>query len=234
MAAVRPVDAQGAEPATGAPRLPRREELDRCRVRWIKRAGPTKADLSVVDVGHGPVVVKDFGGKAAWVRPLGRLQIARECRAYRLLGPVAGLPRLLGRIDPHALALELLDARELVFMADRADRGLARHAELQSIVEAMHARGLYHLDLRGIDNVMLGADGRIYVLDLAGAVHVRPGGLAARLIGPWLSMTDRAALLKWKTILQAGELTEEEQDFLRRYRRWRALWIFNRKGRRRD
>lgn len=222
------------ESRTDAVRVPRRDEIERCRVRWLKRAGPTKADLSIVDAGHGPVVVKDFGAKAAWVRPLGRLQIARECRAYRRLGPLAGLPRLLGRIDAHALALELLDAQELVFMPDRAENGPARHAELRAIVEAMHAKGLYHLDLRGIDNVMLGADGRVYVLDLAGAVGVRPGGLAERVIGRWLAMTDRAALLKWKTILRAGELTAEEQEFLRRYRRWRALWIFNRKGRRRD
>ena len=33
--------------------------------------------------------------------------------------------------------------------------------------------------------------------------------------------------------LLAGEFTDEEQAFLRRYRFWRSLWIFNPKRRRR-
>jgi hypothetical protein len=41
---------------------------------------------------------------------------------------------------------------------------------------------------------------------------------------------DRSALLKWKEILDAGSWTDEEAEFVRRHRRWRRLWIFNRKG----
>ena len=59
------------------------------------------------------------------------------------------------------------------------------------------------------------------------------GGGAGGLFWGWLEMTDRAALLKWKTILEIGEFTDEEQAFLRRYRFWRSLWIFNPKRRRR-
>ena len=213
--------------------MPRREELDAARVRWLKRGGPTKADLSVVDLGQGPMVVKDFGNKAAWVRLIGRIQVARECRAYRWLGPMPGLPRLHGRIDAHALALEKIDAQELVFMPDRSRNGAARHAQLTEIVERMHRTGLFHLDLRGLENVMIGPDEQVFVLDLAGAFWVRPGGWAEWLFSSWFEMTDRAALLKWKKILEAGEFTDEERAFLGRYRFWRSLWIFNPKGRRR-
>jgi hypothetical protein len=215
-------------------RVPRREELDGARVDWLKQGGPTKADLSIVDLGQGPMVVKDFANKVPWVRLIGRFQISRECKAYRLLGPMPGLPRLWGRIDAHALAMEKIEARELVFLPDRATDGAARHEQLVGIVERMHRAGLYHLDLRGIDNVMLTDDGRVFVLDLAGSFWVRPGGWADRLLGGWLEMTDRAALLKWKTILEAGEPTDEEREFLHRYRFWRSLWIFNPKRRRRD
>ena len=228
---MRQVTSSGS--AIETPRLPRRDELDAARVRWLKRGGPTKADLSIVDIGQGPMVVKDFGNKAAWVRLIGRIQIARECRAYRWLGPMPGVPRLWGRIDAHALALEKIEAQELVFMPDRTRNGADRHAQLTEIVERMHRTGLFHLDLRGIDNVMLGPDGQVFVLDLAGALWVRPGGWAERVFSGWLEMTDRAALLKWKTILVACELNDEEQAFLRRYRFWRSLWIFNPKPRRR-
>ena len=190
-------------------RLPRREEFDAARVHWLKRGGPTKADLSIIDLGQGPMVVKDFGNKAAWVRLIGRVQISRECRAYRWVGPIPGLPRLLGRIDAHALALEKIEGQELVFMPDRWDDGVAKHEQLTEIVERLHRTGLFHLDLRGIENVMLGPDGRVFVLDLAAAIWVRPKGRCARLFSSWLEMTDRAALLKWKIILNAGRLTDE-------------------------
>ena len=75
----------------------------------------------------------------------------------------------------------------------------------------------------------LGVDDRVYVLDLASAVWFRPGGWAWRRFFRWLRKPDVAALLKWKRVLGAGDYTEEEQSFLRRYGFWRSLWIFNRK-----
>ena len=66
---------------------------------------------------------------------------------------------------------------------------------------------------------------------LASAVWLRPGGLAHRLLFRWMTQVDRSALLKWKGLLQAGPYTPDEQSFLRRYRFFRSLWIFNRKRR---
>ena len=92
-------------------------------------------------------------------------------------------------------------------------------------------RGVAHLDLRGQDNVLLDSDGRVRVIDLAAAVCLRPGSLRHRLFFGWFSFADRAALLKWKRLLDAGPYTPEEERFLERHRFWRSLWIFNRKRR---
>jgi len=211
-------------------KLPRREDLEGVAVCWLKRAGPTKADLLLVDLGEGPLVVKDFARKAAWVRLIGRLQIARECGAYRWLGPRPFLPHLVGRIDAHALALAQVDGVQLAFHAERRQQGAELHARLGRAVEALHAAGLVHLDLRGRENVLLGAAGEVYLVDLASAMWFRPGGLAWRLVGRPLALADRAALLKWKRILGAGPLTEAEARFAGRFRRLRVLWPFNRKG----
>ena len=81
------------------PALPTRGQLDAHEVGVIKAGGPTKADLRLIDLGQGPLVVKDFARKARWVRWIGRVQISRECRAYDWLGPISGLARLVGRID---------------------------------------------------------------------------------------------------------------------------------------
>lgn len=215
-----------------AQRPPTRQELRGLASRVLKAGGPTKADLLWVELGHGPVVIKDFAGKSRWVRWLGRVQIARESRAYSWLGPLPGLPRFLGRVDAHALALERIDGVQLIRAPQRSANGQQLLARLQGVMEGLHAAGLAHLDLRGRENVMLGANGEIYVLDLAGAVWLRPGSLAHRLFFRWLKLTDHAALLKWKGLLSAGPYTEQEEAFLNRYRFWRSLWLFNRKHRR--
>jgi hypothetical protein len=219
----------GHNPPRDELRPPRREEIERAETRWVKRGGPTKADLKIVDVGQGPLVVKDFRAKAAWVRWIGRLQIARECRAYRWLEGLAGIPRFAGRVDAHALAIEWIRGELLAFLPERRHEGAVTHGKLREVVEGMHRRGLVHLDLRGKDNVVLTPDGRVVVLDLAAAVRLRPGGWPHRLLFRWLATTDEAALLKWKRILGSEPYTADEQAFLRRYRFWRALWIFNRK-----
>jgi hypothetical protein len=211
--------------------VPGRAELQRAERRTIKAGRSTKADLYRVDAAGGPLVIKDFAAKAAWVRWLGRLQIGRECKAYRWLGDQPGVARFRGRIDGHALALEWVDG-DLLARATRHPDAPALYAKLARVVAGLHGRGLLHLDLRGRQNVMLGRDGEVYVLDLASAICLRPGGFAARCLAPCLGWADRAALLKWKTLLRAGPLDPGEASFLRRWRRLRALWLFNRKGQR--
>jgi hypothetical protein len=199
--------------------------------RWLKRGGSTKADVTAIDLGWGEFVVKDFANKSLWVRCVGRLQISRECRAYRRLRGLSGFPQLIGRIDAHALAMERIDGVELAFQPDRREDGAATHGRLAEIVREMHRAGVVHLDLRGKENVLLDATGEIFVFDLASAVCFRPRGWFDRCFGNWLRMTDEAALLKWKRILGALPYSDAEQAFLRRYRFWRRLWIFNPKGR---
>ena len=91
------------------------------------------------------------------------------------------------------------------------------------------SKEVYPGDKDGRGNVILGADGRVYVVDLASAVWFRPGGFMQRLLARFFVSMDEAALLKWKQVLEAGPYTEREEAFLRRFRFWRSLWIFNRK-----
>lgn len=184
-----------------------------------------------MDVGEGPLVVKDFASKPAWVRALGRIQIGREAGAYRWLGAFEGVPRFLGRIDAHALAIEKIDGEQLAFAADRHTRADVHVAHLRRLLDRLHERGVIHHDLRGRENLLVRPDGALVLVDLAGAVWFRPGSLAHRILFARMRMTDEAAFLKWKSLLTHGRLSPEEEAFLRRFRRLRALWPFNRKAR---
>src|SRR5262249_3283661 len=127
-------------PTTIPSRGPRREELRGRRVQALLEGGGAKADVLAVDLPSGPVIVKDFSRRSFWGRLAGRLQIARETKAYRRLEGVAGVPRFVGRIDPWALALERLDARQLAFEQVAPAHGERYVPKLPVILDALHAR----------------------------------------------------------------------------------------------
>jgi len=207
-----------------------REAIDACERRALSTGARDKADLYGVDLGDGPMVVKDFRDKPWWVRLVGRLQIARETRAYLALGPVEGVPRFLGRIDAHALAVERLDARPLGHDPERKVAGPERLVQLRAILDRIHAAGVVHWDLRARRNVLVDRGGRVFVIDFASAVRLRPGTLRHRLLFPWLRLVDESAYLKWKSLLAAGPYTAEEQAFVDRHRFWRSLWFHRREA----
>jgi hypothetical protein len=210
--------------------VPTRAELDAVDRRYLTRGSRTKADLFEVEIGGRSVVVKDFAAKPWWIRWWGRLQTGRECRAYAALGDSEGFASLVGRIDPWALALERIRGSRLAFAADRFSRGPRHVTRLRETVDRMHAHGVVHLDLRGRENVLVRDDGRIVILDLAGALVLRPGSILHRVLFRFLAVLDESAFLKWKLLLDPDGLTSGERRFLERYRRFvRPLWPINRK-----
>ena len=149
--------------------------------RWIK------ADLHRIEWRGRALVVKSFARKSLPVRLLGRPQIAREARAYAALRGVAGIPALHGRPDPYTLVMDFVEGERLTHV--RLTEGPKRQFidALGNMVEAMHARGVAHLDLSHRSNVMLDDAGHPYLIDFGSAICFRPGGLGARLLLPLLA-----------------------------------------------
>lgn len=214
--------------------MPAREELESSLVSVLRTGRRGNADLYVVDVGDGPMVVKDFAAKGWWVRLLGRPQIVHECKAYEWLEGVEGIPRFIGRIDRYALAIERVEATQLTYASNRYSAGQRHLANLRAVLSRFLERGFVHLDLRGRRNILLRPDGRIVVLDLAGALWLRPAGFWHRLLAPLIAWNHENTLFKWKVLLAPRALSGEERSSLQRFRRLQRLWLFNRKGSRDD
>jgi hypothetical protein len=215
------------------PRLsaPTRAELYGAETTIFHQGERDKADLLLFErSGEPPLIVKDFEHKPPWGRTVGRLMVSREVRAYEKLGPTPGIPRFAGRIDARAFAIERIEGTPLAFAPDRTEDGPGKLRQLREILDRMHRAGIVHLDLRGRENVILDTRGRIYVIDLASAVWLRPGSWRHRLLFGWLEKMDEAACLKWKTIVEAGPFTDDEQKFVDRFRMLRPLWFHRRQA----
>jgi len=189
----------------------------------------SKADIHQVRLHGEDLVVKSFSRKSAFVRWLGRLQNEREARAYRAVAGIQGVPALRGRPDPETLVLEFAAGQRLTHIRLEPGSKRSQVDRLGRLLEAIHARGVAHLDLRGRDNILIAAAGTVRIIDFA-AAHVAPeGSWRRRYVFPLLRSIDRSAFLKWKALLTPEDLTDRERRKLRRYRRLRRLWFLNRK-----
>lgn len=185
------------DPGQGSPH-PSRAELSARACELLHRGRRRNPDVSLVEHAGRRVVVKDFSPRGALVRAwLGPWLVSREVRAYRALAGHPAVPRLLGRIDRLAFAVEYRPGRRMSRkLADRVSPGFV--GWLEAAVREMHARGVVHLDLRHRSNVLLGEDGAPVLIDFASAVCFPPGGLAARFGLPLLAWVDRRAVEKWR------------------------------------
>lgn len=172
-------------------------------LRVLQRGGWGNPDVFLVESANGPVVVKDYAPRSAWVRwLLGRWITARELRAYRALEGLPAVPRLLGGIDPLAFAVEYRPGTRMSrLLADSISPAFL--GELADAIDAMHARGVAHLDLRHRSNVLVDEQGRPVLIDFASAICLRPGSLMARLLMPVLGWLDRRAFEKWRVRLSS-------------------------------
>jgi len=186
-----------AAPAAG---LTRENLKDRSLV-CLERGGRLSPDVWLVDSEGGRVVVKDFAARGRLVRAtLGPWFVRHECRIYRRLEEHPAVPRLLGRIDALAFAVE---HRGGVRFSRRRPWTFSRAfgRRLDACVRQMHALGVVHLDLKHRSNVRAGLDGAPVLIDFGSALCFRRGGLAQRLLLPLLALADRRAVRKWRSRL---------------------------------
>lgn len=202
---------QNSAPTEGSseqcfPRLPTRKEFDAAQKKYLTRGAPFKADVTIVDLGDGSIVVKDFAARSWWRRLIGRLEVAQECRAFAYLGAIPCFPRFIGRIDANALAVEKIEGVSLAVGSDIATRYEDYLKMLRTSMERLTALGFLHLDARSYRNVLLRPDGQITFIDLASSIWVPPGRLGHRLFRAFIALYYEANMIKWETLLDpAGD-----------------------------
>lgn len=156
----------------------------------------------------------------------GRFVLRWEEGVYRTLEGLDRIPAFPGRLDADALVLEKLDAVPM-------DRGLIPNlpptffADLALWIDRLHARGVVHLDLRQKRNVMIGADGKPFVVDFGGAMRLGTSWFSRKLLLPVFSWIDRSAIVKYRVRYFPDLATEEEKKRDRRMNLMRRLWVFS-------
>ncbi|HDR16301.1 MAG TPA: hypothetical protein ENN79_12610 [Desulfobacteraceae bacterium] len=137
---------------------------------------PTNTRPAVRRVQSGKVqaVVKDFSRLGFLYRnTAGRFLVWREAKAYRHLQGLDGIPELFRVIDGLALVIEEIPGRNLENAYKDFTLPISFFNELEKLVNRVHERRLAHCDLKKEANVLLGADGRPYIIDWGAAIFER-------------------------------------------------------------
>ncbi len=122
-------------------------------------------------------------------RWIGRRLASRESAFLRSLADVAGVPRELGAVAidgalaPHAVAREFIEGRPLGSRQAVRDEFFS---DLQSLLSEVHRRKIAYVDLHKRENVLVGADGKPYLIDFQVSF-----GSAGRWSGRLLSILQR-------------------------------------------
>jgi hypothetical protein len=181
------------------------------------------AATSLYEGLFGKIVTK-FGRKAdfagvplAW---LGRWLIAHECELYQRLGDITGVPAFRGRIAPNAFAHAYVDGHALGRQEHTPD---GFFDQLTALIQVVHARGVAYVDLEKPENVLVGDDGRPYLIDFQIAwCWPRAGHAqnATRWVLDWirhkLQQGDHYHLLKLRRRCRPDQLTPEQWAVLNR------------------
>ena len=158
-------------------------------------------------------LVKDYAPCGAGFRFfMGRWFVRREHAALREAEGILGIPSNARRFGPYSLGYEFIPATPCAELPEEKLPGTFWD-DLSRIIDDLHARRIAHGDLKTLENVLVGDDGHVYLIDLTAAVVRRKGPLHI-LLYPYISHDDRRAVIKAKLILAPEIVTDAEREFL--------------------
>lgn len=190
-----------------------RASLDEITVRVIRPAKQARPDVRLIALNGRRHVVKDYAAKGTlFKRLLGVYLVWRERVALARAEGIPGVPRVSGTMGPTALVTEYLDATEVT----SAPPGLLTaefFERLTQAVNALHARGIVHGDLKKLENILVTAEGEPALVDFT-AAFVTGSNPVTALVLPFIVEDDLRAICKLKQRCAPHLLSEREACFL--------------------
>ncbi len=167
-------------------------------------------------------VVKDFSRRALWVRyTIGRVLLRRELRVLRRLAGIDGVPQHAFRVDGDAVAAEFIPGTTLGQVPP--DQMTAEFfVALERLLNAVHERGIVHLDTGGTGNMLRRPDGSPALIDFQAALDTRWMPASWRR---WLNDLDMLGVYKKWLRHDPESMGPERRELYERMKRRRRLWF---------
>ncbi len=165
-----------------------------------------------------------LGFPLAWI---GEFLASREAAMYRRVQHLPNVPRYIGRVGANGFLHAYVPGRPLR-RDDVPPDGF--FPELESLLAQLHARDIAYVDLNKRENILLGDDGRPYLIDFQISVYLPRRGVGRLPPLRWLlarfQHADEYHCLKHKRRARPDQLTDEQRRNATRISPWIALHRF--------
>jgi len=194
--------------------LSRRNLKDHTK-RTIHSGRGFQSSVYLVEMNGARAAVKDYSRAPIhfrrWIAPI---LIGREVKALRALVNTPGVPQLYKKIDRLAFAMEFIEGTPIAdFEAGALD--VEVFPRVQKVIDAIHAKGVSHCDLKRRSNLIVTQDKEIYLVDFAAAVV---GRKPLRFFNNWfqkkMAEIDDKSLPRIKKFAAPETMTQDDWDKL--------------------
>ncbi len=192
-----------------------RREMEAATVGFLHEGRRCQSTIRVLELGGQRAVAKDYALTPPFFRHfVAPFLLSREARALRFLAGTRGVPQVFARVDRQALVLELIEGQPF----NRFQIGELPpevFVRLQETIDAIHARGVSHGDLKRRTNVLVTPEHQIFIIDFAASLI---GRRRFRPLLNWLQRqlaeVDDKCVPRFKTTAAPHLLTPDEQQKL--------------------
>jgi hypothetical protein len=201
-----------------------RDDLRRNGAEKLSGGRWANADLLLYTHSDGVWVLKDFTPCSPLIcKTWGAWMAARELRALVHLQGIPGIPADPFALDPYAFCYRFLPGTNLKYIRRTNPPGADFFLKLEQSVHQMHQRGIVHLDIRYMRNIVVSDTGDPLLLDFQTCLFLN------RI--PWFmhqffKNIDISGVYKcWKRV--SGKTIDPERlAFLNKMEKKRSLWVF--------
>lgn len=175
-----------------------------------------QAVVSVLDSPYGQLVIKR--GRAGVL--FGRASVSREYEVYRRLRDIPGIPKTYGLMDHGVLIIEYINGQSLRDRESTLKDKETFYAGMLQTIQAMHAAGVAHGDLKRKDNTLVGPDEKAFLIDFGIATTLRSGFHPLNKIWyHWMRQMDYNAWIKLKYGRNPTDISPADSAL------YKPLWI---------
>ncbi|MBM6702905.1 hypothetical protein H6A60_00045 [Sutterella massiliensis] len=200
-----------------------REDMKSAPQKLLRDGRTANAVVTKIEAAGRTWTVKDFSSRPWFVRWfIAPVLLSRELAFLNRLEGVDGIADSAFRIDRYAIAVQFMPGESIgKRVKERVTPDFLE--KLEALVDAMHARGVVHLDLRGLGNVMIRPDDTPGIIDFQSSLFTdrMPRGL--RKI---LEDFDFSGVLKKWAKYQPEAMGDARKAELERINKVRRFWVF--------
>ena len=159
------------------------------------------------------IVVKIYRYRRFFLLPmswLGRLSALHEIRLYKMLDDIEGVPKYIADVGRTGFAHEFIPGQPLKRTSLVNDDFFDN---LESLLKKIHNRNVAYVDMNKAENIILGDDGRPYLIDFQISYAPRDipvVSILTKIILRQLQKEDLYHLLKHKRRIRPDLLTEKD------------------------